>query len=458
MPARVQSFLDCKKDNDIGGVDIYFKNPAQIFVSEVGKMGVIKSLKDVLGGEKEDIADEMLGDSHVNNALKALSYGDVDDRWNAIRAIGELGGPFIEPLVRALSDEHWIVRRGAGDALAKIGYPAVPSLIRMFENVEEDVRRETERALVLIGEPAVKPLLDALIHENAQVRRRAVQTLGLLQSPEALPAIISALKDSDPLVRQEAALSLSGYADPAAVTPLIELLKDEHGYIRMAAVEALCMIGHDAIDPLIHALGDGDEQLRQRASFALVTIGSPAVDHLIDSMQSENPAVTRSCAWILGRIGENKAIPHLVLVMGHPDRYVRREACDSLAAMGDAAVLPLSRSFRDGEMLVRNCAMEALWMIGSPAVEHVADLLTDPSPDVRKRAALLLGEIGVPSAADRLSRLLGDENPSVRRIAFEAIEMIKTKNINKEASSVAATGPAGYERGESEERQRPNPW
>jgi len=421
-------------------------------------MGVIKSLKDVLGGEKGDSIDEMSGDIHISNALKALSYGDVEDRWNAIRAIGELGEPFIEPLVRALSDEHWIVRRGAGDALSRIGYPAVPSLIKMLENVEEDVRRETERALVLIGEPAVRPLMDALIHENAQVRRRAVQTLGVMQSPEALPAMISALKDSDPLVRQEAALSLSGYADPASVEPLIELLKDEHGYVRMAAVETLCITGQEAIDPLIQALGEGDEQLRQRASYALVAIGTPAVERLIDSMQSENPAVIRSCAWIIGRIGDNKAIPHLVLAMGHPDRYVRREACDSLAGMGNAAVLPLTRSFRDGEMPVRHCAMEALWMIGGPAVEHVADLLNDPSPDVRKRAALLLGEIGIRSAVDPLSRLLGDENPSVRRIAFEAIEMIKTKNSDREASYISAKGQERYGGGENEDSQRPNPW
>ncbi|KQC07723.1 MAG: hypothetical protein APR55_00700 [Methanolinea sp. SDB] len=421
-------------------------------------MGVIRSLKDVLGGERGDSTDEMPGGTHISNALKALSYGDVEDRWNAIRAIGELGEPFIEPLVRALSDEHWIVRRGAADALAKIGYPAVPSLLKMLENVEEDVRRETERALVLIGEPAVKPLLDALIHENAQVRQRSVQTLGVMQPPEALSPMISALKDSDPLVRQEAALSLSGYADPASVEPLIELLKDEHGYVRMAAVETLCIIDEDSIDPLIHALGEGDEQLRQRASYALVAVGPPAVDRLIESMQNENPAVVRSCAWILGRIGDTKAIPHLIGTMGHPERNVRREACDSLAGMGDAAVLPLARSFRDGEVPVRHCAMEALWMIGGPAVEHVSDLLNDPSPDVRRRAALLLGEIGARSAADPLSRLLGDENPSVRRIAFEAIEMIRTKNRDTKAPYIAPPGKERSERGENEKRERPSPW
>lgn len=419
-------------------------------------MGVIKSLKEILGGEREDI--DVSADVHVANALKALSYGDVDDRWNAIRAIGELGEPFIEPLVRALSDEHWIVRRGAGDALARIGHPAVPSLIKILENGDEDARRETERALILIGEPTVRPLMDALIHENVQVRRRAVQTLGLLQSPEAVPSIISALKDSDPLVRQEAALSLSRYSDTASVTPLIDLLKDEHGYVRMAAVETLCAIGPDAIDPLILALGEGDEQLRNRASFALVNIGPPAVDRLIDSLQDDNAAKTRSCAWILGRIGDERAIPHLVSALGHPDRYVRREAIDSLAAMDTAAVLPLTQAFRDGETPVRHCAMEALWMIGAPAAENIRDLLFDPSPDVRKRSALLLGEIGVRSSADSLSRLLGDEDPSVRRVAFEAIEMIKAKNSDREAHTAAATGPQNYEERESEGKQKPDPW
>ena len=56
-------------------------------------------------------------------------------------------------------------------------------------------------------------------------------------------------------------------------------------------------------------------------------------------------------------------------------------------------------------------------------------VLKDDQSDVRKRAALLLGEIGDQKAVDHLTGLLSDENVSVRREAFEALEMIKKRNL-----------------------------
>jgi HEAT repeat protein len=54
-------------------------------------------------------------------------------------------------------------------------------------------------------------------------------------------------------------------------------------------------------------------------------------------------------------------------------------------------------------------------------------ILKDDQSDVRKRAALLLGEIGEQKAFDHLTGLLTDQNVSVRREAFEALEMIKKR-------------------------------
>ena len=53
--------------------------------------------------------------------LKALTEGDLDARWSAVRSVGDLGEPFIEPLIRGLNDEYWIIRRGSADTLGKIG-------------------------------------------------------------------------------------------------------------------------------------------------------------------------------------------------------------------------------------------------------------------------------------------------------------------------------------------------
>ena len=85
--------------------------------------------------------------------------------------------------------------------------------------------------------------------------------------------------------------------------------------------------------------------------------------------------------------------------------------------------------FREGNLRMRTGAMEALWMLGQPATTPLIMVLKDDQTDVRKRAALLLGEIGDQKAVDHLTNMLSDENVSVRREAFEALEMIKKRNL-----------------------------
>ena len=65
---------------------------------------------------------------------------------------------------------------------------------------------------------------------------------------------------------------------------------------------------------------------------------------------------------------------------------------------------------------------------GQPATTPLIMVLKDDQSDIRKRAALLLGEIGDQKAVDHLTSLLTDENVAVRREAFEALEMIKKRS------------------------------
>jgi HEAT repeat protein len=84
--------------------------------------------------------------------------------------------------------------------------------------------------------------------------------------------------------------------------------------------------------------------------------------------------------------------------------------------------------FREGSGHMRTGAMEALWMLGQPATTPLIMVLKDDQSDVRKRAALLLGEIGDQKAVDHLTGLLSDDNVAVRKEAFEALEMIKNRS------------------------------
>ena len=85
------------------------------------------------------------------------------------------------------------------------------------------------------------------------------------------------------------------------------------------------------------------------------------------------------------------------------------------------------QAFREGDSMMRTGAMEALWMLGQPATTPLIMVLKDDQSDIRKRAVLLLGEIGDQKAIDHITGLLADENVTVRREAFEALEMIKKR-------------------------------
>ena len=100
-------------------------------------MGIINKLVNILksGKSKREMERER-EEAHLraqkertDNLLRALSEGDLDARWAAVRSVVDLGEPTIEPLIHGLKDEYWIIRRGSANALGKIGAPAISPLI-----------------------------------------------------------------------------------------------------------------------------------------------------------------------------------------------------------------------------------------------------------------------------------------------------------------------------------------
>jgi len=152
------------------------------------------------------------------------------------------------------------------------------------------------------------------------------------------------------------------------------------------------------------------------------------VESLIHALKDQSPGIRRGVIEVLGQIGNTRAIAPIMTELNDPERLVRIEAVRSLAALGVPAIAPLMQVFREGDIRTRTSAMEALWMLGSPATTPLIMVLKDEQVDVRKRAVLLLGEIGDQKAVDHITGMLSDDNPMVRKEAFEALEMIKKRN------------------------------
>jgi len=173
----------------------------------------------------------------------------------------------------------------------------------------------------------------------------------------------------------------------------------------MAVMATLCSLGDNAIEPLIRALVDPNEEVCRRASLALVTIGEPAVDPVIRALEDKSPGIRRELWRCSARSGTRRRSPLSSRNSTIPSGWSGSSSqvpCRPRRP-GDC---PAHAGLREGDMRTRTSAMEALWMLGLPATTPLIMVLKDEQVDVRKRAVLLLGEIGDQKAVDHLTGCL----------------------------------------------------
>lgn len=141
------------------------------------------------------------------STLQVLQGKDPSTRYRAMEALGRIGDArAVEPLIQAVIDE------------------------KGFEHAVQ--------ALGRIGEPAVEPLIKALNDEDYIVRNGAAHALGLIGDARAVEPLIQILKDdehSDAI----AAIALGEIGDARAVEPLIQASKGKGWLVRKFAKEAL---------------------------------------------------------------------------------------------------------------------------------------------------------------------------------------------------------------------------
>jgi HEAT repeat protein len=127
----------------------------------------------------------------------------------------------------------------------------VQKLINLLGDKKFDVRQSATMALVKVGPDAVPALMLALKHADPEVRKRARTALDAIMKTPAY--LVGAIKDPDKTVRRQALQMVEQLGDKAkAMVPqLVEALKDKDEEVREAATMALI-----SIDPDNKALAD----------------------------------------------------------------------------------------------------------------------------------------------------------------------------------------------------------
>jgi HEAT repeat protein len=226
-------------------------------------------------------------------------------------------------------------------------------------------------------------------------------------------AALRDLEHKDPRVRAQAADALGRVADgelAIAVNALVRASDDEHPSVRYAALLSLGELG-----------------------------ASEGANVIIRHLSDDEPLCREASAIALGQLGPNggeRAWSALSSALASPAPEVRFQAIASLAEI-DAAraatvVLPLCDDL-DGK--VRAQVAAALGDSGQRVHADRLARLLDDNDDVRHEAALALARLGDRRGLPSLLRVLGDRNR-----ALDAATALARLGIGGDATATAALG------------------
>ncbi len=353
--------------------------------------------------------------------LRAMSSSIVELRHAAIDAAVTLA-VFNRPadVLAALTRAAWVDENAepATRALRCLGADGVPALLDVLVRGETGARRAAAENLARMGE-AVRPSLGAIVvalkkEKQPGVRAGMLEVLaGLMpDDPEVLSLARELLGEAESTRRAARVLTQAG---AMALPQIREALRIKESDVRIAAVGICAALG-DTAAPLAvditRLIGDKNAEVRVAAAEALSIIG-PAASGVHETLQALAEKASGRTRQAIERASANVSRP-----AGSPPRRSPVEALET------ERVIELLRSGPKAE--VRVDAAIALRARVPAGLEAVLAALDDAAVEVRAAAAKTLAFHGAAGkvAAGKLIGWLGDPSKELQHATLAALAAI----------------------------------
>ena len=391
-------------------------------LSEEGRVvGTLVTVEDVTARvERERALPEQLARADEAGRLDAARALAADESLEPSR-----------PLLGALGDESWRVRRAAAEGLARRAAP--DAIAALLDSVRENLRNlgllnSALLVLAMSDVETVAPLVEFLQDPDADLRIQAALALGEQRDPRAVPALLGALEDPDENVRYHAVEALGKLRAPEAADALAAVAETRDFFLAFPALDALAGIGDPRVAPRVVPLLE-DELLREAAVEVLGRLGDEETVAPLAALLNEPGAPARAVAGALAALhdryekefGEGAYIADLSRAAIGPAGAQNLLGELGGAGSGELRPLALVVGWLEGAAVERALTrllgrrdgrgevVEALVRHGSRVTELLVEQLGSEELEIRKSAAVALGRIGDARAVPALVAVLDDD-------------------------------------------------
>ena len=391
----------------------------------------------------EDVTTRVEREIELTDQLK---NPDDATRLGAAKAISEetenLSGETAVPIIEALDDKNWRVRRELADGLSRRAAPeAIAALLRAMREKHLDfaVLNSALKVLQATSVKTTEPLIEFLEGADADLRMQAALTLGEQRDAQAVPALMKALEDENANVRFHAIEALGKLTAAEAVGKLIEIAEQRDFFLSYAALEALREIRDEDSAPHVLPLL-ADDGLREAAIETLGAVGgvetvAPLVELLNEDRRAAG-AVAHALGELAARFQNDSGVAE------HARRAVNESGKSNLLAALEAAketdappLIRLAGWLADenlrgklGELLenenLREEAARGLVQHGAAAVDLLIERIDTSDEQTHPTIARALGNIGDERAFGPLVVLLETGGAAARLAAAEALKAL----------------------------------
>jgi len=371
---------------------------------------------------------------HVTDFLAALKDVDAGVRYWAIVYLSgakNFSGPspvaeHTEELVPMLQDEDPGIRYWTIEALGAQGFASIPQLndlLKMIEDSDPHCRIAAAKAVARVGpdlcDQVAEILCQSLEAEEPFFRISGIEGLGYLQ---------------------EAGLQYT--------EQLCKALNDKHAPVRVAAAEALAMLGKDAVAEAAARLAkaqcsDPDKDVREAVGTALKLLDYSG------ALEDEDVDLRRYAAEMVSKSGLSAADHAEVLetmLLAEEDEAIRGFVAEAFSNMGPKAAefsVTLKMALQDTNPdvwppVVRALARHAPEDIPE-VLDTVAEFLASEDPNCRTRAVDAIGAArdAAMKHLDRIVPLMEDEEVQVRLAVIKALISVGQRGVRKGDKALA---------------------